>query len=168
MLEIAARDTCFDPALTLDLRKILPHRAPFLFVDRVVSFNKETRNIHTQKFVSQNEPALSGHFEHFPIFPGVYVTEALAQSCGVLLSALQPDHGATRATHEHVVLIESKIRHTGAALPGHIIDLTAHHSRERHGIMEFQVMASVAERTIARGLLCLGNTDEEKLIASMR
>jgi 3-hydroxyacyl-[acyl-carrier-protein] dehydratase len=63
--------------------KQLPHRYPFLLVDRVLSIEKG-RNIQALKNVTMNEPFFTGHFPHRPVMPGVLILEAMAQSAALL------------------------------------------------------------------------------------
>ena len=67
----------------IDVQSILPHRYPFLFVDRVIELSVNERIVGT-KNVTVNEPFFEGHFPGRPIFPGVLIVEALAQMGGVL------------------------------------------------------------------------------------
>ena len=81
------------PALTLPLdvsaiHRLLPHRYPFLLVDRVVEFGPGKR-VLCYKNVSANEPFFQGHFPGHPVMPGVLVVEALAQAGGILSHLLQ-------------------------------------------------------------------------------
>ncbi len=73
-----------------DIQKILPHRYPFLFIDRVVELERKQR-IVALKNVSVNEPFFNGHFPGYPIMPGVLIVEALAQAGGALLLTEIPD-----------------------------------------------------------------------------
>ena len=66
-----------------DIKKILPHRYPFLLVDRIVEMDKYTRIVGI-KNVSINEPFFMGHFPARPVMPGVLIIEAMAQTAGVL------------------------------------------------------------------------------------
>ena len=66
-----------------DIRKYLPHRYPFLLVDRVVEVNAG-HSIVAYKNLSVNEPFFNGHFPDNPIFPGVLLLEAMAQAAGIL------------------------------------------------------------------------------------
>ena len=68
-----------------DIERILPHRYPFLLVDRIVSMNLEENEIVGLKNVTVNEPFFQGHFPGVPIMPGVLILEALAQTGGVLV-----------------------------------------------------------------------------------
>ena len=66
-----------------EIHKYLPHRYPFLLVDRVIEFEADKR-IVAIKNVTANEPMFAGHFPANPIFPGLYIVEALAQVSGIL------------------------------------------------------------------------------------
>ncbi|WP_032496375.1 3-hydroxyacyl-ACP dehydratase FabZ [Hydrogenivirga sp. 128-5-R1-1] len=68
----------------LEIMNILPHRYPILLVDRIVEY-EEGKRIVGIKNVSVNEPVFQGHFPGFPLFPGVYVLEAMAQVGGILM-----------------------------------------------------------------------------------
>jgi len=74
------------------IQKILPHRYPFLLVDKIIDLMPRERAIGI-KNVSMNEPFFQGHFPGHPIMPGVLVIEAMAQVGGVLLLNAQEDHG---------------------------------------------------------------------------
>jgi len=73
------------PIETKDIIKILPHRYPFLLVDRILEIDLEKGTILGQKNVTMNESFFQGHFPDSPIMPGVLILEALAQNGGVLL-----------------------------------------------------------------------------------
>ncbi len=68
-----------------EIAKILPHRYPFLLVDRVTYLNLEENKIIAQKNVTINEEFFKGHFPEYPIMPGVLILEALAQTGGILI-----------------------------------------------------------------------------------
>jgi 3-hydroxyacyl-[acyl-carrier-protein] dehydratase len=79
--------------MTFDIQEILgflPHRYPFLLIDRVVEF-EPTKRIVAIKNVSINEPFFQGHFPGYPIMPGVLVVEAMAQAGGMIMMAEIPD-----------------------------------------------------------------------------
>jgi len=76
-----------NPSHTMDIveiMSILPHRYPFLLIDRVVEMERKTR-IVALKNVTLNEPHFAGHFPDYPIMPGVLMVEAIAQAGGALL-----------------------------------------------------------------------------------
>ncbi|MBK9516958.1 MAG: 3-hydroxyacyl-ACP dehydratase FabZ [Anaeromyxobacter sp.] len=75
-----------DPKHVLDIegiQRLLPHRPPFLLVDRVVAFEKDT-SLTALKGVTMNEPFFAGHFPGHPVMPGVLILEALAQAAALL------------------------------------------------------------------------------------
>ena len=72
-----------------EIRAILPHRYPFLLVDRILEM--ETDRIVGIKNITFNEPQFTGHFPDFPVMPGVMIVEAMAQTAGVLVLHSMPD-----------------------------------------------------------------------------
>ena len=74
----------------VEIMSILPHRYPFLLIDRIVELERKTR-IVALKNVTFNEPHFAGHFPDFPIMPGVLIVEAIAQAGGALLLTEIPD-----------------------------------------------------------------------------
>ena len=72
-----------------EIRQILPHRYPFLLVDRIVELEPE--RIVGIKNVTVNEPFFAGHFPDFPVMPGVLIVEAMAQTAGVLVLRSIPE-----------------------------------------------------------------------------
>ncbi|HDS1578841.1 3-hydroxyacyl-ACP dehydratase FabZ [uncultured Stenotrophomonas sp.] len=77
-------DTLQLPIDVCHIQELLPHRYPFLLVDRVLELDIEAKRILAQKNVSINEPFFQGHFPGRPIMPGVLIIEALAQAGGVM------------------------------------------------------------------------------------
>jgi 3-hydroxyacyl-[acyl-carrier-protein] dehydratase len=73
-----------------DIQQILPHRYPFLLIDRIVEHERKQR-IVAIKNVTVNEPFFNGHFPAYPIMPGVLIVEAIAQAGGALLLTEIPD-----------------------------------------------------------------------------
>lgn len=79
----ASRQT---PVLNIkEIAKILPHRYPFLLVDRIIELDLEKNLIIGSKCITYNEPFFQGHFPGVPIMPGVLILEALAQTGGILV-----------------------------------------------------------------------------------
>ncbi len=72
-----------------EIQRILPHRYPFLLVDRIIEMEPE--RIVGIKNVTRNEPFFAGHFPDFPVMPGVLIIEAMAQAAGVLVLQSMPD-----------------------------------------------------------------------------
>src|ERR1700733_8339085 len=82
-----------------EIRAILPHRYPFLLVDRIVEL--EADRVVGIKNVTANEPFFMGHFPDFPVMPGVLIVEAMAQVAGVVVLSSIPDR------HKKLVLLAS-------------------------------------------------------------
>ncbi len=72
------------PEMSIEqIMKYLPHRYPFLLIDRILDFEKE-KSIRALKNVTMNEPQFTGHFPNHPVMPGVLLIEAMAQAGGTL------------------------------------------------------------------------------------
>ena len=124
--------------------KALPHRYPFLLVDRVLEFEKEKRIVGI-KNVSDNEPFFAGHFPGRPIMPGVLIIEAMAQLGGVLL--LQDhelkDHGLVYL----VGIDNAKFRKT--VIPGDQLRLVVDVLRYKQTVCKMRGEAFVNEALVA-------------------
>ncbi|MBI1390008.1 MAG: UDP-3-O-[3-hydroxymyristoyl] N-acetylglucosamine deacetylase [bacterium] len=81
------------PISSSQIRRILPHRYPFLLIDRVIDLDYEEMRVVAIKNVTSNEEFFTGHFPQEPIMPGVLLIEAMAQTGGVLLLSLEANRG---------------------------------------------------------------------------
>ena len=107
------------PIDVIQIQKLLPHRYPFLLVDRVVEMVPDKR-ILAYKNVTQNEPYFTGHFPGKPVMPGVLIIEALAQAGGLLT---QLSHlGETDNRMFYMVKVEG-VRFKKMVVPGDRLDL---------------------------------------------
>ncbi len=135
--------------LKLDIEAImhqLPHRYPFLLVDRVLECVPGER-ILALKNVTYNEPFFPGHFPHRPVMPGVILIEALAQASGILAfktAGVVPDHD----TRFYFVAID-KARFRKPVEPGDQVMLKATLVRAFKGIWKFQCAAEVDGAVVA-------------------
>lgn len=102
-----------------EIESILPHRYPFLLVDRVLSINLETSEIVGLKNVTVNEPFFQGHFPGVPIMPGVLILEALAQTGGILVHQKGYDKKIA------VLLNVANAKFRKPVLPGDVLHLHA-------------------------------------------
>ena len=75
------------------IKEIIPHRPPFLLVDKILSINEDNTEIIGQQCVSMNEPFFAGHFPKKAVMPGVLIVEALAQTGAVLLLSIPENKG---------------------------------------------------------------------------
>ncbi|MFZ9304555.1 MAG: 3-hydroxyacyl-[acyl-carrier-protein] dehydratase FabZ [Gammaproteobacteria bacterium] len=129
----------------LDINEILrqlPHRYPFLLVDRVLEC-KEGESIRALKNVTYNEPFFPGHFPYRPVMPGVIIIEALAQTAGILAfrtAKVLPNE----ETRFYFVGID-KARFRRPVEPGDQLILTAKLQRQMRGIWKFEAAAYVGD-----------------------
>ena len=143
------------------IKKILPHRSPFLFVDKVLKIESGDQ-ITAEKELLPDEWFFPGHFPGRPIMPGVLVTEALAQTCGVLLGLIRDESKPGEDQKKPVFFLASaNVKFSSPAKPGEILRLTANLKKKYGGLFLFDVAADVERRRIASGTLALG---EEKNI----
>jgi 3-hydroxyacyl-[acyl-carrier-protein] dehydratase len=135
--------------LQLDMQAILerlPHRYPFLLVDRVLECHPG-HSIRALKNVTYNEPYFPGHFPGRPVMPGVIIIEAMAQTAGILCfvtANVIPD----AKTRFFFVGID-KARFRRPVVPGDQLILTAQLQRTLRGIWRFSTAASVGEHEVA-------------------
>lgn len=167
MLEIVNTDQPFSLDAT-EIRSILPHGHPFIFVDAAECIDVKSKSISAVKYISQNEPSLSGHFQAFPVFPGVLVIESLAQACGLLAWVIQEKNASSDDTDAQkeqalLVLMETRVRHVGPAFPGDVLKLKASLVSVRSLVHEFNVSAEVGSRKVARGNIFLVKTASAEL-----
>ena len=129
-----------------EIREYLPHRYPFLLVDRVVELDVEGKRIRAYKNVSINEPFFNGHFPQHPIMPGVLIIEAMAQAAGILgfkMLDVTPADGTL-----YYFVGSDKLRFRQPVVPGDQLTLEAHFLSCKRGIWKFECRASVADKEV--------------------
>lgn len=129
----------------MDIYKILkqlPHRYPFLLVDRVLSIDKG-KSIHALKNVTINEPFFEGHFPHRPVMPGVLMLEALAQAAALLAF----DAMDTTPSEDSVYYFAGMdgVRFKRPVVPGDQLILDVELLRMKAGIFKFKARALVGD-----------------------
>ena len=123
-----------------EIRQYLPHRYPFLLVDRVVEL-EEGKSIKGYKNISINEEVFNGHFPEVPIFPGVMIVEALAQVSGILgfkTLGQKPEDG-----YLYLFAGIDNVRFKRQVVPGDCLQLESQVVSERRGIWKFAGKATV-------------------------
>jgi 3-hydroxyacyl-[acyl-carrier-protein] dehydratase len=126
----------------IDIQEILsflPHRYPFLLVDRVLEFNDT--GLVALKNVTMNEPFFTGHFPEQPVMPGVMIVEALAQAAGIHILKTDP----RISKHNSIFLLVGidDVRFKRMVLPGDQLHLHVELLRKKHGIYKFKCTAMV-------------------------
>ena len=125
------------------IMKLLPHRYPFLLVDRVLEFTPR-QSITAIKNVTINEPFFQGHFPDFPVMPGVLIIEALAQTAALLTFT---EEKADDAVYYFAGIDNARFKKP--VLPGDQLVMVATYQRERAGIYKFHVEATVDDELAA-------------------
>jgi 3-hydroxyacyl-[acyl-carrier-protein] dehydratase len=139
----------------MDIHKVLeylPHRYPFLLIDRVLSC-EPGKEISAIKNVTINEPFFVGHFPHHPVMPGVMIIEALAQAAAILSFMTM----GVKANDESVYYFAGidRARFKKPVTAGDVLGLTVRLKRHMRGIWKFQAEAQVNGMLVAEAeLLC--------------
>lgn len=136
----------------LEIKKYLPHRYPFLLLDRVVEL-EEGERILAYKNITCNEEVFEGHFPHFPVFPGVMIVEAMAQACGVLgfkTMNKTPEDGSV-----YLFAGIDDVRFKRQVVPGDRMFIEAKIISEKRGIWKFECTATVDEQLVTKAsIMC--------------
>lgn len=139
------------PVLIGEIQRMLPHRYPFLLVDRVVEYEAHKRLV-AYKNISGNEAFFQGHFPSRPVMPGVLVLEALAQAGGVL-TQLSRD-GSADGRLSYLVKIDNA-KFSRMVVPGDRLDLEVTIRREIRNMTQYCGVASVDGQQVAcADILC--------------
>lgn len=133
-----------------EISSILPHRYPFLLVDKIVKF-EPNKTITVLKNVTINEPHFIGHFPDMPVMPGVLIIEAMAQASGLLVAKTVSN------TSSHIMYLsgidEAKFRKP--VIPGDNLIITSIIKQSRSQIYKFISQAKVADQLVAEATICL-------------
>ncbi len=134
-----------------DIMTMLPHRYPFLLVDRVVDF-EEGKWLKAVKNVSVNEPCFTGHFPGQPIFPGVLILEAMAQATGVLAVK---SYGKLKEDELYYFASIDNARFKRPVVPGDQMLIEVNFLKEKRGISLFTGKAFVDGKVVCEAdLMC--------------
>jgi beta-hydroxyacyl-ACP dehydratase FabZ len=143
-----------------EIREILPHRYPFLLVDRVVEM--ESDRIVGLKSVTANEPFFQGHFPDFPVMPGVLIVEAMAQTAGILVLKGMADR------HNKLVLLVAieYARFRKPVVPGDTLRLEMKVIKRKSSVAKMAGRATVDGVLVAEAeVMCKLADKEEKQAA---
>ncbi len=133
------------------LQTLLPHRYPFLLLDRVTAF-EANQTLIAIKNVTMNEPFFQGHFPGFPVMPGVLITEALAQACGTL--AILSEGGRNDKEIYFFAGIDNA-RFKRQVIPGDQLVFEVELLQSKRGIGKFKAVAKVDGQVAAEAeIMC--------------
>ena len=137
------------------IRKILPHRYPFLLVDRVEDIDYG-KTIHAIKNVTVNEPCFTGHFPEYPVMPGVLIMEAMAQAAAILTFASASEEETLQAADDLYLFAGiDNARFKRPVGPGDRLDLHAEMVASKRGIYKYKAVAKVDGQIVAEAdLMC--------------
>src|SRR5256714_13528762 len=140
-----------------DIMRILPHRYPFLLIDRVIDLVRNQR-IVAIKNVTFNEPFFAGHFPNLPIMPGVLTVEAVAQAGGALLLTEIPDR-------EHKLMVFTgieKARFRRPVVPGDQLRIEVEVKAWRGDAVRMQGIAYVEDKKVAEAIVTCRLVDRDR------
>lgn len=137
--------------------ELMPHRYPFLMIDRITEFDSEQRRIVGFKNITFNEPCFMGHFPGRPVFPGVLIAEAMAQTGCVLLTAEGVD------AKKKLVFFTgmNNLKFRKPVIPGDTLVMEVSITRFRFGIVQLDAKAYVNDQLVAEGELSAAVVDRE-------
>ena len=135
-----------------EITKILPHRYPFLLVDRIIELDPGERVVGI-KNVTANEPFFQGHFPGNPIMPGVLIVEAMAQAGGVLARMSMPDPPAQEEANTILFMSMDKVKFRKPVVPGDQLILELRPLRTGSKVWKLAGKAFVKEDLVAEAEL---------------
>lgn len=133
--------------MQIEIEAVLPHRAPFLWIDRVLSVDPGLRCV-ASKLIDPQAPFFAGHFPGEPILPGVFLVEAAAQTAGVMLGAA----GSAQGSQKRLAAIHQFKFHRPVR-PGATVEIETRLLVEREGLALVSAVISVAGEVVASGQL---------------
>jgi 3-hydroxyacyl-[acyl-carrier-protein] dehydratase len=129
-----------------EILALLPHRYPFLMIDRVLEVEPGARVV-ALKNVTFNEPCFQGHFPGHPVFPGVLLVEAVAQAAGIIAMTAHPEMG------QKIVYLAAVdgFRFRKPVVPGDSLRITVEKVAEKRSIWKFAATIEVDGKRVAEG-----------------
>ena len=139
------------------IQTLIPHRYPFLLVDKVVDLDVDAKRIIAHKNVTINEPYFQGHFPGQPIMPGVLIIEALAQAGGVLT---QLSLGRDAQSKLFYLVTVDNVRFMKQVVPGDVLELHVQVKRMIRNMAVYYGEAKVDGEVVAHAeVLCAGTRE---------
>jgi len=135
-----------------EILELLPHRYPFLMIDKILELDKENEYIKALKNVSVNEPYFQGHFPGNPIMPGVLILEAMAQAAAAGLKMIFPEY----KDKFFVLAGVDKVRFRHPVYPGDTLILEAKGFKKKGFIIKTYATAKVGDKVVAEAEITAG------------
>ena len=139
-----------------EIKKMLPHRYPFLLIDRVLEV-EEGKPCRALKNVTVNEDFFQGHFPGNPVMPGVLIVEAMAQACGIAAFALEKN------VQDKWLLFAGidKARFKRPVVPGDQLIIDAEYVSRKLNMWVFKVQASVDGKIVSQAEIRVATVDKQ-------
>lgn len=134
-----------------EIKQILPHRYPFLLVDRVIEVTEN--KIIGYKNVTVNEEFFNGHFLEYPVMPGVLIIEALAQVSGILGILKMKEDGTYKEGQKTLFTSINNVKFSQPVRPGDRLMLESEHIKHKMGVWWFNVCAKVDDKVAVKAEL---------------
>ena len=148
------------PMMIAEILKLLPHRNPFLMVDRVTAFEPGQR-LEGYKNVTFNEPHFQGHFPGLPVMPGVLICEALAQAGGLL--TLMSDPALCDGSKVFLFAGIDNVRFRAPVVPGDRLELQVFDVRRKLSLVKMSGQALVDGKVVASGTMTAAIANREDM-----
>jgi len=136
----------------LEIFQLLPHRHPFLMIDKIEEIDLEKEYVRAIKNVTINEPYFAGHFPDYPIMPGVLILEAMAQAAGVGLKVIYPEY----KDKLFVLAAIDKVRFRQPVYPGDTLIIEAQGFKKKGYIVKAMAIAKVNDKVVAEAEITAG------------
>ncbi len=141
-----------------EIVKYLPHRYPFLLVDRVIAFEAD-KSLTALKNVSINEPIFTGHFPQAPVFPGVLILEAMAQASALLAFKSMGGYPSEETLYLLVGIDEARFKRQ--VVPGDQMTVSVTVTQVRRGFWKFDAKATVDDELACSAKVIIAKNEIE-------
>ncbi|TDJ58579.1 MAG: 3-hydroxyacyl-ACP dehydratase FabZ [Nitrospina sp.] len=131
-----------------EIKKLIPHRYPFLLVDKIIECDDESRIVGI-KSVTMNEPFFQGHFPEYPIMPGVLIVEAMAQVACILGMRILKREGRSSVFFTGI----DKVKFRKPVVPGDVLRLELTKVKQRGDLFRFEGKALVEDQVVTQGTI---------------
>jgi beta-hydroxyacyl-ACP dehydratase FabZ len=129
-----------------EIKKIIPHRYPFLLVDKIIECDDDSRIVGI-KSVTINEPFFQGHFPEFPVMPGVLIVEAMAQVACILAMRVLKKEGSSSVFFTGI----DGVKFRKPVVPGDVLRLELTKTKQRGELFRFDGKVLVDEKVVTQG-----------------